>query len=524
MNGNAKATRTWTARAIIGEIAAGTISAREAVDAYIRTIEEVNPALNAMVVPLFDQARKDASAVDEKRRRGEPLGRLAGLPFTVKESFDVAGTPTTLGLPKYARHRAMHDAYPVSRLRQAGAILLGKTNVSQLLLANESANPVYGRTRNPWDTERSPGGSSGGEAALIAAGGSPLGLGSDIGGSVRLPAHSCGVHAIKPTSQRLAAVGHAALYPGQEAILAQPGLIARHVTDLELALQSLSTPEQTGADATVPPLGPPRQSERDVRNLRIAMYTSNAVMETAPAVRRAVREAAAALAARGAQVEEWNPPETAEAWAAFLGILMADGLAATRRRAGIFSVTRSVRKIYLSGALPHWLLSGVAAPLLKALGQSQLASTVRALGHLSTDRYWQLLEWRKGYRTRFLDALGSFDAIICPPDALPALRHGSSDYLACALSYSAIYNLLGMPAGVVAATRVRPDEESERNPGLDLVEHLARRCENHSAGLPIGVQVAARHWREDVVFSVMNVLEEHFRSTPDYPEWPDALQ
>jgi fatty acid amide hydrolase len=132
-----------------------------------------------------------------------------------------------------------------------------------------------------------------------------------------------------------------------------------------------------------------------------------------------------------------------------------------------------------------------------------------------------LLDWRTSFRTRFLEALtrGGFDAIVCPPDALPALRHGSGEYLAAALSYAAIFNLLGMPAGVVAATRVRPNEESDRGPGLDWVEGQALRCEKGSAGLPVGVQVVARHWREDVVLSVMRVLEEYFRGQPGYPIW-----
>jgi fatty acid amide hydrolase len=228
MSLNSSAATAWSAVEIVNAVAQGSVSALEVTEAYIRRIEDVNPRLNAVVVPLFDQARADAAAVDATRQRGETPGAMAGLPFAVKESFEVAGTPATLGLKARANSVAVNDFWHVARLRQAGAILLGKTNVSQLLMGNESANPVYGRTRNPWNLERSPGGSSGGEAAIVAAGGSALGLGTDIGGSLRLPAHACGIHSLKPTSRRLTMVGPESLFSGQEAIIAQPGPLTRN--------------------------------------------------------------------------------------------------------------------------------------------------------------------------------------------------------------------------------------------------------------------------------------------------------
>lgn len=144
------------------------------------------------------------------------------------------------------------------------------------------------------------------------------------------------------------------------------------------------------------------------------------------------------------------------------------------------------------------------------------------MGYLSVDGYWKVLESRARFEASFIESLdrGGFDAILCPPAALSAVPHGAGEYVPDVLSYSALYNLLGIPAGVVAATRVRPDEETCRKPGGDLVERKAIQCEKGSAGLPVGVHVAARHWREDIVFSVMRALEEHFRSLPDYPLRP----
>jgi fatty acid amide hydrolase len=189
------------------QIAAGAITSAELVEAHIRRIEAVNPRLNAVVVTRFEQARAEAAAADEARRRGDPLGPLHGVPITIKECFHVAGTPSTEGVGRFASELVAHDAPLVARLRRAGAIVLAKTNVPQLLLMHETDNPVYGRTQNPWDLERGPGGSSGGEGAIVASGGSPLGLGNDIGGSIRFPAHSCGICGIKPTTLRLTNAG-----------------------------------------------------------------------------------------------------------------------------------------------------------------------------------------------------------------------------------------------------------------------------------------------------------------------------
>ncbi|PYT17870.1 MAG: amidase, partial [Acidobacteria bacterium] len=185
------------------------ISARDLINAHLERIAQVNPALNAAVDVLSESARREAQLADERQARGEPLGPLHGVPFSVKDSIEVAGTVSTagtLGLAKSAP--ASRDATLVARMRAAGAIPIAKTNLPELLFAFESDNLIFGRTNNPYDLSRTCGGSSGGEAALIAACGSPFGLGSDAAGSVRLPAHFCGIAGIKPTSGRLARTGH----------------------------------------------------------------------------------------------------------------------------------------------------------------------------------------------------------------------------------------------------------------------------------------------------------------------------
>src|SRR5690242_12701852 len=190
---------TIGAAALVAKLARGEITAGDAVGAYIARIERVNPRLNAVVVKRYDAARAEARAADARRAQGQALPPLHGLPITVKECLDLEGTPSTFGLSRLTANIAARDEIHVARLRRAGAIVLGKTNAGQLLLMLETSNPVYGRTNNPWNTSRSSGGSSGGEGAIIASGGSPLGVGTDLGGSCRVPAAFCGIAGFKPT-------------------------------------------------------------------------------------------------------------------------------------------------------------------------------------------------------------------------------------------------------------------------------------------------------------------------------------
>jgi fatty acid amide hydrolase len=468
-------------------IAAGHLSSQQVVEAHIRRIEAVNPRLNAVVVPLFEQARAEASRADRLREQGTLPGPLHGVPITLKEQFMVSGTPTTVGLMRYKSKIMEQEGPLVKRLRRAGAIVLGKTNVSQLLLSLSGTceNPVYGRTNNPWDLARAPGGSSGGEAAIIAAGGSPLGLGGDNGGSIRIPAHFCGLYSLLPTVRRLTNLDSPsyAEVAGQEAMIAQPCPIARSTQDLRLAMSILAAPGLNAVDPSVPPVPWPDPTVVSLAGLRIGMYTDNGVFAVAPAVRRAVDEAAQILRARGAIVEPWNPPDVAQAVQLFFALRSADGFASYKHLLGDDPCERII------------------------------AATMRSLpGAVSVERYWQLVEKLNQYRHHFLSALDAerFDALLCPPYALPAPTHDSDGSLnvANAGSYAILANVLGLPAGVAPITRVRPGEESERSVGNNNVERAARAVEMNSAGLPVGVQVMARPWREDIVLALMAALEE----------------
>jgi fatty acid amide hydrolase len=515
---------TLTASELAQRIRAGDLTSQEVVEAHIQRIEAVNPKINAVVFPLFDQARAEAKAADEARAQGKPLGPLHGVPITIKDQFLVKGTPSTWGLQNQANHRAEEDGPLVRRLREAGAIILGKTNIPQLLYYPESDNPVYGRCNNPWNLARTPGGSSGGEGAIIAAGGSPLGMGGDIGGSLRVPAHFCGITTLKPTTALLSNLDnppHLGI-TGQEAIVSQQGPMARSVADVALGLRILAAPGQEVFDPTIPPVQWRDPANVTLTSLRVAMYTDDGFIPASPAIRRATREAAEALRARGVVVGEWTPPDVNEGMALFVGLLGADGGAWAKRLLGPDKPTRPIAGLLQIVNIPGFLRPTVIAVMNHLLGQQRLANTMKSLTSLSADQLWQMVARRTHYRTRFLEALdaGRYDAIICPPYPVPALTHGASYYLTTAGSYTMLYNLLGMPAGVLPATRVRAGEESDRPKSSDWVERAAGEVEKNSIGLPVGVQVVARHWREDVALAIMAALEEHFRAQPDYPARP----
>jgi fatty acid amide hydrolase len=444
------------------------------------------------------------------------------LPVTIKECFDLAGTASTFGLPARRDIIEPADDPHVAALRAAGAVPLAKTNVPQLLIYTETDNPLYGRTNNPWDLERSCGGSSGGEAALIAAGASPLGLGNDIGGSLRIPAAFCGIAAIRPTAGRTPDHCAHGLPIGQRAIISQAGPMARHVEDLALALAVLDRARDPFVDPG-PALGDP--AIVDVSRLRFATFTDDGEFPVAPAARRAVAEAARILSAAGATAVAWEPPVLSEASDLFFSCLSADRGRGFRRLLHGNKVDPRVRSLLLAGKLPTGL-RGIVGFALAAAGQRHSAALLRRFASGSADEYWRtveaLMNWRRDF-VRSLDAGegGPIDLILCPAYALPAQRHHASLMMPLPGAYSLLVPVIGFPAGVVPVTRVRAGEESDRPATRDAVERTARESERGSAGLPIAVQVIARPWRDHVALAAMMTIEAAARKEPDYPASPN---
>jgi fatty acid amide hydrolase len=510
------------ARQLAAMIAKGEVSSVEVVRAHIHRIEQVNPLLNAVVVARFDEALEEAADLDDKRARGESAGALHGVPITIKESLDLAGSPSTFGVTAHRHDFPRKDDPYVARLRHAGAVVLGKTNVSQLLMFVETDNPVYGRTNNPWNLDRSPGGSSGGEAAIIAALGSPLGMGTDIGGSCRNPAAACGVVGFKPTAGRLPDFGRGSMPIGQLAIPSQVGMLARRVDDIALALEVANGGRFPDEGARS--LGDP--TTVDVSKLTVGYFVDDGFLSPCSAAARAVQEARNALERRGATVVPFTPPSLTTGLALFHEILGGDGGRGMLRFLDGSPKDFRIGQIIRVASAPGPLLLALRA-LTRLSGRRKVASLLRSYGHRDTSSHWDAVAALDSYRAEFLAALdrasrSPIDVLLSPAGALPAVRHGATLELGVTGSYLAIYNVLGYPAGVVPFTRVRESEETGTPRSSDPMDVAALASERGSAGLPIDVQIAARPFREHVALAVMHALEEVALERLDRPS-PETL-
>lgn len=494
-------TAAMGAHDIASEVASGRLSALELVRSRCECIDRHNARLNAMVAPRYEQAMAEAAAIDAMQEAGRSLGPLAGVPVTVKEALDVAGLASTGGNSARTNLPATADCAAVAAMRRAGAIVLGKSNLSQALIFVESDNPVFGRCNHPEREDRSPGGSSGGEGALLAIGASTLGLGTDIGGSGRVPAAFCGIASLKPTAGRLPDPQRLSVSIGQLAIPSQLVPMARRVADVELLLRVLNPDSFTFMPS----------SAVDVSQLRVGVYEHDGLFAASPGVRRVVREAAAALREAGARVVEFRIPDPGEVHSLYYSLLSADGTAGLHRLLHGSRRDARVSQLLLLGSRSRALRQTLGL-LAKSLGQAHLAALVRSLGEVSVDEYWQQCERQADYRARFtatMDAseIGALDLLIGPVVATPAFTHGATAKLGVPGIYTTLYNVLGWPAGVVPVSRVKEGEESDRPAQRDRAERAAAQVEAGSAGLPLAVQVAARPWHEHQSLAAMAAIE-----------------
>lgn len=413
------------------QIRSGAVTSLAVVEAHLDRIAQVNPLLNAIIQLTAETALTEAAAADTELARGQVRGPLHGVPFTIKDWIETAGVICAAGYEARRTYVPTQDATVVARLRQAGGILLGKTNVTV-------TNPVYGRTNNPYNLDYSPSGSSSGEAAIIAAGGSPLGIGSDSGGSIRTPAHACGIAGLKPTTGRVPLTGH---YP-YISFMNDPrtviGPMARRVEDLGLALSLMQG--EDWRDASVVPMPLHDWRAVDLRPLRVAFYTEHQDAEPAPDCKQAAIRAAQALVGEVSRVDEKLPPRVDETYA----------------------ITRDYWRRPESEALEEW----------QADGPVNLSSA-------AVEEH--LFVWNR-FRRGLIQFMEQYDVIITPAMALPAQPHGESEG---SIAYTLTYSLVGYPAVIV---RVGTTQD----------------------GLPVGVQVVARPWRDDVALAVAAFLEARF--------------
>ncbi len=439
----------------------GEISSVELVSATAERIERVNPRVNAVVAEDLERCLSEARVADERRQRGEHAP-LLGLPVTVKDSIDVAGYPCTGGSFARENFHPEQDSTVAARLREAGAIILAKTNVPEYSSSYETDNAIFGCTRHPLDHARTPGGSTGGEAALLGADASIVGIGLDGGGSIRVPSHYCGIFGIRPTVGRVPDTGS---WPetrdtGYRDLMCI-GPMGRYVQDLALLLPIISGPDWIDPYAIPAPLGDLR--DVDVSQLRVGFYDYDGVARVSPETSEAVTAAARALSDSGAAVYEIEPPGVEEATQIFFSMAGADGGARTWRD--------------LEGA--------------DGRHHEQFQTLLDGFGDpLSLSEFFDLQVRFFALRATVRSALKDLDAIICPVTTGPAPLHMEPPwgipkdeyYLYQAFNYTHAFSVGGLP--VAAAPAGEQD------------------------GLPLGVQIAARPYDEHVALAVAAQLEK----------------
>ena len=461
------------ATTLLASLARRDLSSRELVAATLARIHEFGPALNAVVTVDAEAALAAADASDRRRAEGTPR-LLEGLPVTIKDAFDVAGMRSTAGSTAYAHRVPERDAAAVARLRQAGAVIIGKTNVPPLSDDWVTENTVFGRTLSPWDPTRSPGGSSGGAVAALATGMAALELGSDLGGSIRWPAHACGVFGLKPTWGLVSTRGHVPPPPGvrAEADLAVAGPLARSAADLDLALAVImGPPDLAGVGPRLDAAG-----RREPRGLRVALWADDPAAPVDSSVRDAVIHAAALLAGAGAQVDDDARPGFSfsgmfEVYALLFHAMHAAGLPEEERRVLAASASR-----------------------FPADDRSHAALRARA-ARLDVTR-WQDLQQRRQAIKRAWDAFFQrYDVILMPPAPVGPVLHPE----VAAFERSLIVN--GRP-----------------RPWFDLLHWAAPASLAHlpavvapvlraADGLPRGVQVVAAEGADCTAIAVAGMLE-----------------
>ena len=454
------------------------VSAEEVLQAHLEQIAAHDGSLNAVVTLDEESARRRAREADEALARGELWGPLHGVPLTVKDCFETAGLRTTSGFPPLRDHVPSVDASVVARLRAAGAVLMGKTNLSLLATDWQTDNPIFGRTRNPWDPDRTCGGSSGGSAAAVAAGFTPLEFGSDIGGSIRVPAHYCGIYGLKPTEHRVPSTGHIPDWhipgmtpPGLVRHMGVYGPLARSVADLRLCFQVTAGPDGTAHQ--VPPVTPaPDGAAPDVDGLRIAWSDQFADAVVSDDTRATVSTAASRLSARGARVERIDPPiDYPRLWRTWGEIVGAE-------------VGGSLSFLLRNALRLQFLLMPDRSPIRKGM----LRGTRLRVGGLA-----RCLAFRDEAISLIDRAIESFDAWICPVAATPAFTHRKPgraievgdrrlSYFLATGGYTTPFNLSGHPVVVLPAGR--SDE-----------------------GLPIGVQLVGKRWRDEQLLSAAESID-----------------
>ncbi|HTR86856.1 MAG TPA: amidase [Reyranella sp.] len=468
-----------TAKQLASAIRKKKIGCLELLDLYLKRVEAYNPRLNAVIATDIEGARKRAKAADKAVKAGKKLGPLHGVPMTFKESYDVAGLPTTWGNPEFKNHKAEKNALSVQRMVDAGVVVFGKTNVPLNLADWQSYNEVYGSTNNPWDLSRTPGGSSGGSGAALAAGLTGIEAGSDIGASIRNPAHYCGVWGHKPTWGVVSPRGHALNGNVSQGDISVIGPLARGAEDLEIAMDVMAGPD--AVDGRGWKLSLPRSKKKKLRDFKVAVVLDDKNAEVDHSIQGEIQKLADFLGKKKVKVSDQARPaiDTAEQNDVYVRMLRA----ATSAR------------------MPEaaWQQAAADAASLPKDDMSYFAQMQR--GNSLSHRTWlQLNEKRHRMRLAWDAFFEEYDVLLCPVAVTTAFPHDTSDPR--------------HKRTIVVNNKKVPVVDQIFWAGYSGVTYLPSTAApiGQSDGLPVGVQIVTRQYGDYISIQFAKLLEQEYRS------------
>ncbi|TDL24037.1 amidase signature enzyme [Rickenella mellea] len=511
-----------TASEIVKRIESGQWTARQVVEAFIRQAAIAQAETNCLTEILFDQAIEDAAALDKEFAATKQLrGPLHGVPVSVKDQYEVVGYDATIGFTQWANKPCTADADLVRQVRAAGGIIFAKTNVPQTMLSFESVNPLWGRTVNPWSKDHAAGGSTGGEGALLALSGTAIGLGSDIGGSLRIPTAYCGIYSLKPGHGRLSPFGTKSPQPGFEAVHTVVGPMARSVDDVELFCRTCFGAPGLEREEIAP------VPYRDVTlpaKLRFGYYKTDGFVKTSPACQRAVTETVAAMQKAGHECVEIDVTAfVPDSLILFASLTSADGYKKLLSHLGPDPRESSLFLVTLGPRLPSFIRNFAAWAASTIIGDKIFGNLMRQSRTKSTFEFIDLISQKQQFRRKFYEqiwAKHALDGIIAPVQATPALPHGATTTLSPLAAATLLYNIVDSPAGVIPVTRVSPTADiitpeffAQPGGGSSLLEADLYKGKTpfydavKMQGLPVGVQVVGKSWEDEKVVAMMRVVD-----------------
>lgn len=462
-----------------------TLSSTEVVTAYLNKIEKYNPALNAICTLDSEGALEKAKEADTASEQGEIWGALHGVPITLKDMFETAGLKTTAGYIPLKDYMPKRDATVVSRLRGAGAIVLGKSNMAELAGDYQSSNSLFPTVNNPWNVDYTPGGSSGGSAAAVSAGLSPLDFGNDFAGSIRQPAHFCGIYGLKPTDRRISLAGTIPEVPGMPTCLRQlmtVGCLARSLEDIQLSFSAIAGADSRRPDVPPVPLDTP--SGKPLSALNIAWIDEWPQVPVAPVLRERIQDVVQRLSSHGTRLEKWSPE----------GFDISKVLNLYTRIAAYVSTCSQPRNRHTikTGLTQVFRTATQGDKVLRQLGD--FSRVLPELLRPSLKGYFEALTERDCFTARMDEALEPWDVWMMPVAATAAFTHRPSwtaidvdgvdyPYAVANGAYAMPFNLSGHPAVVIPA-------------GLT------------AEGLPIGLQIVGKRWKEMELIAITQQIDK----------------